>query len=153
MQINIKALELIYRNAETEEELDYALEHHGLSRQEFFDLAAARGWQANPIAAKNLSAQINELVVSPADPESVEASNKASIRRLNSIMEFLVTKFQYEVRNLSLTAAVDVLDALTKTRERLTKLELPLYGLSTSDPVLPGNPINIFMSDEGKGKK
>ena len=66
--IDLKELELVYRNAETQEELDLALQFHGMSSSELYRLASDRGWETSPIAAKNLAAQVDALPnAAPAD--------------------------------------------------------------------------------------
>lgn len=144
MELNLKSLELIYRNAETQEELDIALAHHGVTQEKLFELAVTNGWKPNPIAISNISSQIDS-VLTPANDEHIENSNKASVRRLHSLLEYAITRFQYEMHGMSVIGAIESLDVLVKVREKLTKLEMPLYGLSTADPVIPSNPINIFL--------
>jgi len=144
--IDLKELELVYRNAETQEELDLALQFHGMSSSELYRLASDRGWETSPIAAKNLAAQVDALPnAAPADEKFIEESNKAAIRRLHSMLECSLTRFHSEYREMSIGAIVDCLDKFSKVRERLTKLELPLYGLSTMEPVVVANPINVFI--------
>jgi hypothetical protein len=147
--INIRELELVYRNAETQEELDLALQFHGITYGELSALATDRGWQSSPIAVKNLAAQIDSFDPTvEADDKFIESSNKASIRRLHSLLEYTVTKFHLEARDMSIAAMADTLDVLVKIREKLTKLELPLYGLSTMEPVVVANPIHVFLDTE-----
>lgn len=146
---SLRSLELIYRNAESEEELDVALEYHNISKEDFFKLAHTHGWEPSPIAIKNLAYQINTTPLLPVDSSHIEESNKAAVRRLHGLIELAVTKFQYAmmVREpaMSISAMLDQLETITKIREKITKLEYPLYGLSTMEPVAPVNPINIFL--------
>jgi len=149
MALDLKALELIYRNAETEAEMNLALEYHCISRDEFIDIAMTHGWPTNPIAVQNLSAQVaSSPLLLPADNKHIEESNKASVRRLHGILEHAITKFQLEMANLSMAATLDGLEIITKIREKLTKLEYPLYGLSTAEPPAIPNPINIFLNTD-----
>lgn len=144
--INLKELELVYRNAETQEELDLALQFHGITVEELLTLATDRGWQSSPIAIKNLASRIDQFDTIEADDKFIESSNKAAIRRLHSLLEYTITKFHSEaMRDMSIAAMADILEQLTKVREKLTKLELPLYGLSTMEPVVVANPIHVYL--------
>ena len=149
MQHDLKALELIYRNSLTEEELDLSLQYHNISKEDFTNIAMINGWPTNPVAVKNLFAIIDESPLQSADSGQIEETNKASIRRINGIFEHAVTKFQLEMAGMSVPAILDSIDVITKIRDRLTKLEYPLYGLNTNVPETPANPINIFLSEEG----
>jgi len=150
MPHDLKALELIYRNAETEAEMNLALEYHCISREEFIDIAMKNGWPTNPVAIQNLSAQVGSPLLS-IEPKGIEESNKASVRRLHCILEHAVTRFQLEMSSLTLPAVLDGLETISKIREKLTKLEYPLYGLSTVEPPAVPNPINVFVNtDKGE---
>lgn len=145
MPLDLKSLEIIYRNSMTSEELDLSLEFHGITREELANLAMEHGWETSPIAIRNFAGQVEPLL--EADSENIEKSNKASVRRCNAILEHLITKFQLEMSGISTIAAIESLETLIKIREKLTKLEYPMYGLSTIEPPAPINPINLFLTE------
>ncbi len=154
--MDFQALELIYRNSETREEMDLALGIHGVSYEELLDMAMSRGWVSSPSTIKNLASCIEveaskEDDKKEADSDYIEKSSKASIRRLHQICEHVVTRFQVEMASLenqmTLPAVIDNLSNLVKIREKLTKLEYPMYGLSTIEPQVPVNPIHVFLTD------
>ena len=155
MAHDILALELIYRNSLTDEELEIALQYHGISKEQFTNIAMVNNWPKNPVAVKNLCTAIEERPLQPADAKFIEETNKASIRNISTIFEHAVTKFKLEMGEMGIPAILDALDTLTKVRERLTKLEYPLYGLNTNIPDVPVNPINVYLStppgQEGEG--
>lgn len=147
--VDLKILELIYRNSETEDEISLALEKHNISMDELVDIAMEQGWDTNPIAIKNAASGLSgDSILVPADSLHIENSNKASVRRLHRILEYAITKFQLEMVNMTTPAIISGLDTISKVREKLTKLEYPLYGLSTMEPVTPPNPIHIFLDNK-----
>lgn len=155
--MDLQALELIYRNSETKEEMDIALGMHGVVYEELLDMAMSRGWVSSPSTIKNLASCIeiesssSEDEKKEADADHIEKSSKAAIRRLHQICEHAVTRFQVEMASvenrMSLPAMIDNLSNLVKIREKLTKLEYPMYGLSTIEPQVPVNPISVFLTD------
>lgn len=147
---DFKALELIYRNSETREEMEIALEMHGISMEQLVDTAMERGWESSPIAIKNIASDLSDeniTTASAADSDFIENANKASVRRLQRIFEHTVTKFQIEMVNMSTIAVIESLETLVKTREKLTKVEFPMYGLSTVEPPAPVNPIMVVLQN------
>ncbi len=149
MAHDIAALELIYRNSQTELEMELSLQFHGISKEEFVNIAMTNGWPKNPVAIKNLCTTVDEFnPLQPADKDFIEESNKASVRRINHVFEFAVTKFQLEMANMNVVPLLESIDLLAKIRERLTKLEFPMYGLNVADPQVPVNPIHVFLTAE-----
>lgn len=149
MSHDITALELIYRNCQTEQEMEVALAYHGISKEQFTNIAMVNNWPRNPVAIKNLCTVVDEFnPLQPADKDFIEESNKASVRRINNVFEYAVTKFQLEMANLNVVPLLESIDLLAKIRERLTKLEFPLYGLNVADPQVPVNPIHVFLTAE-----
>lgn len=141
-----KALKSIFTNAQSEEELNIGLEHHGISKSDLLSIAQQNGWQPGPYA-------IAEMAVSPdttpATPEFIEATNKASIRRLHYMLETTVASLYRDIArgDISTPAALDLLEQAIKNRVQLTKMELPMYGLAITEPLPIVNPIQVVMSD------
>lgn len=136
------ALEHTYKNAETPEHLRTALEYHEVSETEFYNLATEMGWTPGPMA-------VESLLGSPlleAGPEHIDKTTKAALRRIHMMLEAAVTKLHAESQETNTIAQLGQLETVVKIREKLTKLELPLYGLTTAEPISVQNPINIFMS-------
>ena len=143
--MDINALELVYRNSASSEELKAALLYHGVSEDQLHRLAAEHGWAPGPAVVKSFATLPS---LEDVDPEYIDSSNKAAIRRLHTLLEYTVTRLHGEAEELSTAALIDQLEHVVKIREKLTKLELPLYGLTTAEPLAIKNPINIFLSDE-----
>lgn len=142
---DLKVLELVYKNASSEEELDASLEYHEISREDFFALASEKGWTPGPMALNTI---VSNASLIEADASFIDGSNKASVRRMQVILEYAAAKLQSTMLEMAPSALIDQLDSISKVGERLIKLERPMYGLTTSEPLPIPNPFQIVINSQ-----
>lgn len=103
--MELEVLKTIYLNTETEEELVLSLQHHGISKSEFFKLAEKNDWQSNPF--------IDGILLGRKDPET----------RLFSIFNYTATRLQQNAADMSVADVIATLDSLVKIREKINRLD------------------------------
>lgn len=103
--MDLNTLHLIYRNTETEEELEGSLQFHNISKKDFFTLVEEQGWRSNPF--------IDSILLGRNDPES----------RIKSLFDYTADKIQRNASSLPIDEMVSALDSLVKIKEKINKLD------------------------------